>query len=168
MIGAAQTTGAAEAAPTFDPAAWLAQFEAVGGWYAMKFDHLSLGWYVGDHPDEHQAIARKLYRQVEEHGPEREALHNMLIDRAAEALGLGRILNDFMMIGGRLIMRNGKVQACIDLADVFGSRSEQRRFEIWADMQQAVRDHHDTLARRVAEQGVPANSGWLVMEVARG
>lgn len=48
----------------FDPAAWLAAFEAAGGWYILHDDHLTIGYSLAPQPLANRDEARRLYHIV--------------------------------------------------------------------------------------------------------
>jgi hypothetical protein len=66
----------------FDPGAWLASFEAVGGWYVVnERDNITLGWRVFGVNEAAQIEARKLYNEIR-HDPDRWAsVHAFILDR---------------------------------------------------------------------------------------
>lgn len=50
----------------FDAAAWLAEFEVVGGWYVITGDdNVNVGWRVFGEDAAAQLRARELYREIE-------------------------------------------------------------------------------------------------------
>lgn len=72
------STGVPPCAP-FNPAAWLARFEAVGGGYAIT-DRLSLMYQVEHRTDEELSMARQLIIDLTSDG--RSALVDYLRGRA--------------------------------------------------------------------------------------
>lgn len=58
-----------------DPAAWLASFEAVGGWYVATSDgSLCVGWTVFGRSDAEQDEARSLCRELDHSRPAKSAV----------------------------------------------------------------------------------------------
>ncbi len=66
---------------TFDPAAWLVEFQDHGGWYAATGGEIHLGWKVGDYRDDAAANRCRAMMSDLDTGGQRDRLREYLLNR---------------------------------------------------------------------------------------
>lgn len=93
-------------AHTFDPAIWLARFEALGGCFTVTpSGETMLGWFCWGHPAEEQAQARAMGEALSEQ--QRAAITAHLL-RAVENFTPEGWLAEFIAVGGSAQAISGK------------------------------------------------------------
>lgn len=69
---------------TFDPAEWLIEFEAAGGWYVVTDGQIHTGWMIDGFPDDAATRCRALMAELETND-RRERLRAFIHSRQAGA-----------------------------------------------------------------------------------
>ena len=71
-------------AAAFDPAAWLARFREVGGWWTVGAGRcITIGWRINEPADRSGDRPRAMWSEVERDRLKREAIKALLTEGAA-------------------------------------------------------------------------------------